>query len=61
MVGMISKKDKKGDIIPASKVTTNAYIGNVSNLQKYHKKKSDISGYPYNYKVDGKVVDAGKS
>ena len=61
MVDMISKKDKKGDIIPAKKVTTNALNSNISNLQKYHKGKSNIAGYPYTYKVNGKVIDAGKS
>lgn len=61
MVGMIAKKDSKGDIVPAKKVTTNALKSSISNLQKYHKGKADISGYPYDYKVNGKVIDAGKS
>jgi|TARA_R100000231_G_scaffold70411_3_gene55817 hypothetical protein len=61
MVDMISKKDKKGDIIPAKKVTTNALKSSITNLQKRHKGKSNIAGYPYDYKVDGKVIDAGKS
>tara|TARA_A100001391_G_scaffold64315_1_gene40254 strand:+ start:12696 stop:13187 length:492 start_codon:yes stop_codon:yes gene_type:complete len=61
MVDMISKKDKKGDIIPAKKITTNALKNSITNLQKRHKGKSNIAGYPYDYKVDGKVIDAGKS
>jgi len=58
---LLPTKDKKGNIVPSGKITTNITTGGVSNLIKYHKGKSDISKYPYDYKVDGKVVDAGKS
>tara|TARA_R100001510_G_C7655288_1_gene214380 strand:- start:2067 stop:2558 length:492 start_codon:yes stop_codon:yes gene_type:complete len=61
MVGMLSTRDKKGNIISPKQMTTNALKMNISNLQKEHKKKANIAGYPYDYKVDGKVVDAGKS
>tara|TARA_A100001011_G_scaffold242291_1_gene250304 strand:- start:194 stop:685 length:492 start_codon:yes stop_codon:yes gene_type:complete len=61
MVDMIATKDKKGDLIPPKVVTTGALELKISNLQKYHKKKANIAGYPYDYKVDGEKVDAGKS
>jgi hypothetical protein len=60
MKDLLATKDENGDLVPPKKSTTNIE-GGVSNLMKHHKKKANIAGYPYDYKVDGKVVDAGKS
>ena len=61
MKDLLPTRDSKNNIVPTGKMTTNAEISSLSNLKKYHKGKSDIAGYPYDYKVDGKKVDAGKS
>ena len=55
---------KKGKEIIAPKVQMHnspASDDPYKALRDYHKKKPNIEGYPYDYKVDGKVIDAGKS
>jgi hypothetical protein len=63
---MVSQKDKDGNWVePVSKSTASLSVADVKgypNLKAYHKKKADISGYPYDYEdSDGSVVDAGKT
>ena len=63
MKGMIAKKDEDGKMIPPKSMNTTVTTqSGLEALMKYHKKKANIEGYPYDYKAsDGTKVDAGKS
>ena len=57
----MAKKRAKGMTLPKKKIVP-PHVKGYSALQDYHKKKSDIAGYPYDYKNSaGEKVDAGKS
>jgi len=57
----MAKKTKDG-IIPPKKAVAAPMIKGYEGLKKFHKTKSDISGYPYDYVNSAKEkVDAGKS
>ena len=57
----MAKKTKDG-VTPPKKSIAPPMVKGYEALQKFHKTKPDIAGYPYNYKNSAKEkVDAGKS
>jgi len=61
--GVVAKKDEDGKMsTPKEMYTSHTTKSGLDALKKYHKKKANIEGYPYDYEAsDGTKVDAGKS